>query len=231
MNSMRPSGFQIPQIIATELTRYLEDEIIFGDLSPGTRLVEEDVVKRFNVSRSPVREAFRLLEQEGLVERASRKGISVSAISLEDLDEVYTCRLSLEGLAAELAAISHSDDDMNAIAEALDAQAAAHGRGDLRDFFRHNVALSGAIYAASGNRTLKRLLASIGKQSFRYRYLVYSNAPEMLVASLEGHQEIVAAMRKRNARHTRMLMEDLIQRSWNVMRRHFNAAAHSSKSG
>ena len=81
-------SFRVPAVIATELARHLEDQIVYGDLAPGARLIEEDLVRKHDVSRSPVRESFRLLEQDGLVTRESRRGVHVSPISRADLDEV-----------------------------------------------------------------------------------------------------------------------------------------------
>lgn len=217
----RTQGFQVPDVIAKQLVRYLEDQIIFGELAPGERLVEEDIVARFNISRSPVREALRALEQEGLAERESRRGVWVSHLSLANLDEVYTCRVVLEGLATELAAKNRTDEDIDAIMAAIDALEAAHKAQDLRGFFQQNIVLSRCIHSAAANKTIKRLLGSIGKQSFRYRYLAYSKAPEMMLASVEGHREIAAAIERQNARHARTLMEDLIHRSWEVIRKAF----------
>ena len=214
-------SFEVPDVIAKQLVRFLEDQIIFGDLTPGERLVEEDIVARFNISRSPVREALRALEQEGLVARASRRGVRVSHMSLTDLDEVYSCRIVMEGLATELAAKNRTNEDMHAIMAAIDSLALAHRNEDLRAFFQQNILLSQNIHSAAANKTLKRLLGSIGKQSFRYRFLAYSKAPEMMLASIEGHREIAIAIEKNNARHARILMEDLIQRSWEVIRKVF----------
>lgn len=164
---------------------------------------------------------MRALEQEGLVERESRRGVWVSHMSLADLDEVYTCRLSMEGLATELAAQHRTADDMKSIKSTIGGLASALEAGDLRAFFKQNVVVSRAIHTAAANRTLRRMLSTIGKQSFRYRFLAYANAPEMMAASVEGHREIAAAMEKHNARHARILMEDLIQRSWDVIRQQF----------
>lgn len=211
-------GFRVPDIIAKELSRHLEEQIIFGDLPPGSRLTEEEVVRRFNVSRSPVREALRTLEQEGLVARESRRGVWVGPLTLADLDEVYTCRLAMEGLAMELAAQNRNAADLIAIRASLEKLKSMHEGKDIKGFFQANVTLSSQIHSASANVTLARLLRSIGKQSLRYRYFAYSNAPEMMKASIEGHEEIVVAMEKRSARHARTLLEDMIQRSWDVIR-------------
>lgn len=217
-----PAGaFRVPDIIAKDLAKHIEQQIIFGDLPPGTRLVEEEIVHRHNVSRSPVREALRMLEQESLAVRETRRGVRVSPLAIEDLDEVYECRIVLEGLAAELAAQHHADEDLGAIKLTFAALEAAHQTNDKREFFKHNLQLSGDLYTAAHNKTLKRLLESVGKQSLRYRYLAYSHAPEMMAASIEGNRDIIKAIEMRNARHARNLMEDLVQRSWTVVRKLF----------
>jgi len=213
--------FHVPEIIGTELAHHLADQIIFGELAPGERIVEEDIVERFNVSRSPVREALRLLEQEGLAVRESRRGVWVTSIGLEDLDDVYACRLVLEGLATELAAQNCVKEDLEAIHAAIERLRAIDARGNIREFFRENLLLATRIHTAARNNTLKRLLGSVGKQAHRYRYLAYSHIPEMRTASVQGHEEILAAMEKGNARHARILMEDMIQRSWKAIRQHF----------
>lgn len=217
----KAAGFRVPDIIAKDLAHHLEDQIIFGDLPPGTRLVEEEIVQRYAVSRSPVREALRALEQEGLAVRESRRGVWVSPLALEDLEEVYMCRILLEGLAAELAAQNRTEEDLARIRATFATLEQQRETNDMREFFRTNLRLSGTIHSAANNKTLKRLLGSVGKQSLRYRYLAYSQSPEMMSASVEGNRDIITAIERGNARHARLLMEDLIQRSWTVIRRLF----------
>lgn len=215
---LSPSEFQAPEVIAKELARYLEEQIIFGTLPPRTRLVEEDIVRQYKVSRSPVREALRMLEQEGLATRESRRGVRVSPVSVTDLDEVYACRLVLEGLAAETAAKNQTEEAVAAINARLKDLDDALQRQDMPAFFRQNVRLSQAIYAASGSATLKRLLSSIGKQALRYRYIAYSRAPEMMQVSVTANRDIAEAIAQGRTRHARVLTEDIIQRSWQVIR-------------
>jgi len=215
---LSPPEFRAPEVIAKELARYLEEQIIFGNFAPRTRLVEEDIVRQHKVSRSPVREALRMLEQEGLAIRESRRGVRVSPISVTDLDEVYACRLVLEGLAAETAAKNRTKQAVAAINAQLQDLEQALQRQDMSAFFRQNVRLSQAIYDASGSATLKRLLSSIGKQALRYRYIAYSRAPEMMQVSVAANRDIAQAIAHGRTRHARVLTEDVIQRSWQVIR-------------
>lgn len=206
--------FKAPSLLAKDLGRFLEEQIIFGEMPPDTRLVEEAIVKEYGVSRSPVREAFRELEQGGLIVRHDRKGVSVSPTHRKGLDEVYACRLPLEGLAAEEAANNRTDEDVQELKAILQALHAAHAAKDVREYFKQNVQLSDRICRASRNATLSRLLGSLNKQALRYRYMVYSRFPEMMDVSVEGNESIIEAISRHNGRHARSLTEDLILRSW-----------------
>jgi len=237
MNHQRRHGlrtvaeFHVPNIIAKELVRALEDEIIFGELPPGVRIVEEELVARFKVSRSPVREALRVLEQDGLVTRELRRGVRVSGVSLADLDEVYSCRIPLEGLAAELAARNRSEDSLTAIRAEFANMRKAFNAGTLKDFFRCNVDLSEAIYHAGGSRTLKRLLGTISSQALRYRYMAYRHAPEMKQVSVEANNEIIKAIAHQRPRDARRLTDAVIQRSWKRVRDIVAQLANEEKPG
>lgn len=210
--AFRPSG-----LLPDQLARFLEEQIVFGDLEPGSRLVEEAVVQTHGVSRSPVREAFRRLEQSGLVVRTSRKGVSVSPTSKKDLDEVYACRMVLEGLAAEEAATNRTEDGIARLKACLARLRRAHENGDVREYFRSNVEMSTQISNCANSLTLSRILASLGNQALRYRYMVYSSHPGMMDVSIEANRMIVEAIAQQNARSARSLTEDVILRSWRTI--------------
>src|SRR5437764_9486653 len=99
-------------LVPKRVAEALGADIIFGRIAPESRVIEEEIAERFGVSRSPVRESIRLLERDGLVVRAERRGARVSPLSRRDLDEVYTCRLALEGIAAAEAAERRQPGDV-----------------------------------------------------------------------------------------------------------------------
>ncbi len=220
-----PAEFQIPDVLAKELARFLQDQIIYGDIPPGTRLIEEDIVRRYNVSRSPVREAFRFLEQDGLLVRDRRRGVRVGGLSVIDLDEIYACRIPLEGLAAEAAAKGREEAHLSGLEAAMAGLQAAFAERNVREYFEQNVRLTEQILSASGNSTLSRLIGTIGKQALRYRYLAYSRTSAMMQLSVETNREIIDAIVHRRGRTARMLTEDLIQQSWQGIRATFTTAA------
>ncbi len=207
--------FRRPDAIATELARALEEQILYGELAPETRLVEEEVAQRHGISRSPVREALRLLEQDGLVLREARRGIWVAPIGRADLDSVYSCRVALEGLAAEQAARARTPAHIEALRAALAAMETAP---DIRAYFRANVGFTEAVHAAADNPTLRRLLNGIGKQALRYRFLAYSRAPVLMKRSLAGNRELLGAIIEGRPARARDITEDLIRGSWETVR-------------
>lgn len=211
---MTDSIFNPAPSIAAQVARVLEERIVYGELAPGSRLVEEELVETFQVSRSPVREALRLVEREGLVTIEQRRGARVSRISGADLDEVYSCRLALEGLATEQAAARCNDADAADLRHKLDTLESAYATGDPKAYFEANVILTNAIHSIAKSVTLSRLIGTIDKQAYRYRFLAYREAPELMQRSIEVNRDIVAAVCSKRTRLARTLMEEVLTESW-----------------
>ena len=209
----------LPEGLPQELARGLEDAIVFGDLAPGARLVEEEIATRFAISRSPVREAIRLLEVRGLVAREARRGSRVTELSRNDLDEVYACRVELEGLAAAAAAGKRTSADLDHLDERNESLAAARDHGGARGFLRASMALSRAIHETSHNRTLIRLLSTLEPQAMRYRFVAYARAGTLMDASIEGNRSVAAAIRAGDRREASAATRRMIRNAWTVIGR------------
>ena len=215
--------FQPSGVLAEELARFLESGIIFCEIAPGSRLTEEDISARHGLSRSPVREAFRLLAGDGLVVLSARRGIRVTPVSRRDLAEVQGCRIELEGLAASQAATHAGAADLAELRAIVEQMAAALAAGDVREYFGRNVAFTTRIHVASGNLTLMRLLNGIGKQALRYRYIAYQKVPDLMRVSLPGNRRILAAIRAHQAGRAREITASLIRNSWAAIEPHLPA--------
>ncbi len=149
-------------------------------------------------------------------------------MSRTDLDEVYTCRVGLEGLAAAEVARSANDLALSRLRERFAEMEKAHDAGDIDRFFDRNVAMTQAIHRASGNATLMRIIAGIDKQSLRYRYLAHLRTQEMLDLSTEGQREVIAAIMARKPLLARRRAERLIRRAHGVIARTLAEAYPSS---
>ena len=212
----------LPEGLPQELARGLEDAIVFRDLMPGARLVEEEIAARFAISRSPVREAIRILETRGLVLREARRGSRVTDLSPRDLNEVYACRVELEGLAAAEAAGARSPADLDHLDERLEALTAARAGGDPRGFLRASMALSRAVHEASHNRTLIRLLSTLEPQAMRYRFVAYARAEALMDASLDGNRAVAASIRAGDREAASAATAHMIRNAWTIIGRVFD---------
>jgi DNA-binding GntR family transcriptional regulator len=186
--------FRLPAVIGQELARTLSERIIYLDLQPGVRLAEDEICTEYQVSRSPVREAFRALEADGLVVRTVRRGVRVAPMGRRDLREVYACRVVMEGLAAREAAQNATPAQLAGMQTLMDAMGTALRRRQTRPFFDSNVAFTKAIHDASANATLLRIAAGIEKQALRYRYLAHAHTPEMRETTYLGHTKVFGAI-------------------------------------
>ena len=209
---------RLGRVIPEELAEILQAEIIHGRLTPQSRLTEEEIALRYGVSRSPVREAIRQLEADGLVVKAARRGIWVAPLSLRELDEIYSCRISLEALAAEQAANSTNMSLKQRLIQLLPSMRSAAEKGDVEEFFARDVDGSALIYQLADNATLDRLLRGLNKQALRYRYFAYSRRASAVSLSMKGTEEILNAIAANQADKARAMTEELIRNLWREMR-------------
>jgi DNA-binding GntR family transcriptional regulator len=142
------------ELAVLRLTR----EILGGGTEPGERLVEEQLTKRFGISRAPLREALRLLAQQGLVEHMPRRGVRVAVLSDADIQELYAVRDVLERHAVTA---TPADADLGGIAAALKAMQEADERGDQFDVATAHREFHVAVVALAGNRQLALVHESV----------------------------------------------------------------------
>jgi DNA-binding GntR family transcriptional regulator len=204
--------------IADNLVAVLENAIVFLELAPSERLTEEDVAERYGVSRSPVRDALRALERDGLVLREARKGIWVTPMSLRDFDEIYRCRIALEAIAAEQAARSTNAALKAQLWQVLEGMKQAREAGDARLFFTHDVRGSELIYEIADNSTLRRLLKGLEKQALRYRYHLYQRDRSVVDLSFDDTARVFQAIVDGDAERSYALEHDLIEKIWRETR-------------
>jgi len=210
--------FATPLPLGLEIAQRLEAEIILLRREPGSRIGEEEVSAQYGVSRSPVREALRALELAGLVMRSPRRGGVVAPLSIENLDAIYACRVPLEGLAAAGVATAADSDTVDALQNAIDRMEAAHQRRDAEAAFWANTALTDLLHDMCGNPVLQRLLDSVNKQALRYRYYAYRNSADFVASAVADNVEMLAAIRRKDPDAARMATEQLVRKSWQVVR-------------
>lgn len=175
----------------------LREAIIKGDLAPGERLMEVQVAEELGVSRTPVREAIRKLELDGLVIMVPRKGAYVADISMRDLSDVFEVRRALEGLAAELAADRATDEEIEELERMLVRISESIEENRVRDTVELDTQFHEMLYAASRNERLRGILSQLREQIHRFRLQSWTRPGRARVA-LEEHRGIVEAVAERN---------------------------------
>lgn len=149
---MRP--IQAPRPLAEDAADRIRDEILSGRLGRGERLVESRIAAELHVSRGPVREAFKLLRAEGLLEEEPRRGTFVVHLSPDDVRELYDLRAAVEARAAKLVARSHDERDLAQLRARLDALVAAAAAGDVREVSRADLEFHDTVSRLSRNERL-----------------------------------------------------------------------------
>jgi DNA-binding GntR family transcriptional regulator len=176
----------------------LRRAIVAGDLRPGQRVNQEDVAARIGTSIAPVREALRVLEQEGQVTYLPRRGYSVTELRIDDLEEIYELRQVLEERTARHALAAIDGEVLRRIALAAEDCVAASAAGDVAAELEANRRFHFAILSASGRVHAMRVIRLLWDSTEAYR-AIYYNAPEERHASLDAHARIVDAIRRRAA--------------------------------
>ncbi|MGN1148079.1 MAG: GntR family transcriptional regulator [Lachnospiraceae bacterium] len=148
----------------------LRQAILTGELKPGERLMEIHLANRLGVSRTPIREAIRKLELEGLVTMIPRRGAEVAQITEKSLKDVLEVRRALDALSVELACDRISPEELKALAEACDAFEAATKTKDPKKIAQADVALHDIIVKAANNSRLLQLVNNLSEQMYRYRF-------------------------------------------------------------
>ena len=171
----------------------LKMQILTGRIEPGTRMMEIELAEEMGVSRTPIREAIRKLEKEGLVTIEPRKGAYASDVSTEDMVEILEVRQIMEGLAAELAASRVQEVQLDQLREAEERYNAAVASGDTEQMIKYDSQFHKMIVEASNNKTLMQLIEPLQEMALRFRYLYYHDLNRAMNMPHE-HDEIIDAI-------------------------------------
>jgi len=182
------------KLLSRAVADWLAQRIISGEEEPGARLQEVKLAELAGVSRSPVREGLRLLAAEGLVELVPRIGAVVAEVSLEDVRDLYACRMLLEPVAAGLAveALTPADiAELDAIRAAMEAAVAGD---DGKAFLAENVAYFRRLLSHTPNGTMRDLVELTWTRAARY-WSIFARLPRYSRGSLAQHRPLHEAVR------------------------------------
>jgi DNA-binding GntR family transcriptional regulator len=187
----------VPGTAQQHAVEALRRAIVAGALKPGERVNQEDFADQVGLSVAPVREALRVLEQEGQLTYLPRRGYFVTELHYDDLAEIYELRALLEARAARHALPTLDDDAVQRITDAARECVVAATAGDVAAELAANRRFHFAIVEAPGQPHALRLIQLLWDSTEAYRAMYY-NAPAERAASLDAHDRILAAIRDRD---------------------------------
>jgi DNA-binding GntR family transcriptional regulator len=173
----------------------LRNLILTGKIKPGTRMMEIELAEDMGVSRTPIREAIRKLEKEGLVVIEPRKGAYASEVSVKDMEDILEVRANLEGLAAYLAAERMTEAEKKALDEVKIKFREAVNEGNMPEMISYDTKFHHMIVEASRNNHLIHMVEQLQELVLRFRYIYYKDfkrAEDMIPEHKQIFEEIVS---------------------------------------
>jgi len=195
----------------------LRQQIFDGTLTPGSFVDEVALCERLSISRTPLREALKVLSAEGLVRHEPRRGCFINEVTEQDLDEIFPVIALLEGRCAYEAARHASDADLAAL-EALHERLQKAARGKrIVDYYDTNYAIHEAIITLANNRWLAQVIGDLRK-ILKLARLQQLHAPGRLEQSLNEHMAVFAALKARDSEGAEVAMRTHLTRQREALR-------------
>jgi DNA-binding GntR family transcriptional regulator len=206
LRSRRPVAvIERPKPLHQSVVERLRNMIVEGDLAAGERLHDANLATTLQVSRTPIREAIKLLATEGLVDLLPGRGARVSDFSIDDIKQLFEVVAGIERNACELAAERMTDRDLEKLQRLHDRMARLHAAGERQLYFKLNHEIHLAIVAASNNAILQAIHASLLTRARRARYAALSSQGRWVEAMAE-HERLMVALAAHDARRAGEIM-------------------------
>jgi DNA-binding GntR family transcriptional regulator len=194
MSELNKIHFKSPQSVREAILTSLRKAIIAGDLQPQERITERMLSDHFQTSTTPVKEALRILQSEGLVEVSSRSGTIVSSFANMRLTEIYMIRAALEGVAANFAASKASDDEISEMERILEKSKSLIDSGEYEKLIANNTKFHQSIRSASQNSYLEHLIKGVLSYDALFRQVVLTLVNEQKIGWKE-HVSVLEAIK------------------------------------
>ena len=208
--------------IRERIYKEIRDQITFCRINPGERLVESALANEFNASRSPIREALRQLESEGLLKFKRNKGYTVSKLSVNQVDEIYNIRWLLESYATRMTAEKAGKREVQYLKGLNKKLRDDAMKKDLKGWLFHNTLFHTFFYEHCGNANLRAILETLHLRIHRYKFIII-RIPGYFKLYLDQHERILRACRNRDGEAAEKYMKLHMQTVKEVLMNHLNS--------
>lgn len=205
-----------PRPLHSEVADRLRELIVQGELEPGDRLNERLLTERFGISRTPLREAIKMLASEGLVQLLPNRGATVTPITRKSTLELFQVMGALESLAGELACSRASDRDIAEITRLHELMRGHYERRELNEYFRLNQEIHQRMVECAGNDELADIYRRLSARLRRARYMAnYSR--ERWDRAMAEHEQMLEALTQRQAKRLNALLSSHLDNKQKVI--------------
>jgi len=194
----------------------LKKSILHGKLKAGQRLIEETLAHQIGISRTPVREAFHKLERDDLVTRLPKGGFAVREFTKEDVEEIFGIRSALESYAAYLATFHIPPERISILEKKIEESERALENGDDEKVVQLHTEFHDLLYKSCKSKKLTDMINNFRDYFYRYRSALL-HTKEGFTYSLEGHRQMLEAMRNKNARLVERLVRKHLERGKEIV--------------
>ncbi|MCX5970615.1 MAG: GntR family transcriptional regulator, partial [Coprothermobacterota bacterium] len=199
---MNESSLDLRRTMRTRLAEVIREAILSREFTPGEKLAEGELCAKYQVSRTPLREALVVLEQEGLVEIRSHLGVYVTSLSNEEIVDLLRVEIALEGLAVSQAAGRITDQELAKLEELHEKIHQLAGLPDLATFYQYDRQFHALLVTFSSSPMLSKILEKQLSKIYLSRFYT-TLAPNRLQHSVDEHKEIIQALRSHDPQGTR----------------------------
>lgn len=201
------------QALYLQVADRLREQIYQRELAPGDAIDEMALCERFGISRTPLREALKVLSSEGLIELIPRRGSFVRSMDVEELNELFPVMVVLEGLCAREAVENCEAKDLQKLVKMHDKLEKFAKAGDVDAYYEQNFVFHQAIQDLSGNKWLQRVIGDLRKVLRLARHMQLT-IPGRLEASLDEHRQIMEAFTKDDPDLADLNMQNHLKQQW-----------------
>ena len=188
-----------------EIANQLRDMIVEGNLKPGQKIPEPELCGRFGVSRTPLREALKVLAAEGIVQLLPNRGAVVAKITHEEIEQIFPIMGVLEALAGELACERITEEDLEKLRRLHKTMIGHYRRGEWLPYSKLNRAIHEAVFTAAGNASLSAIYQQLIVRIHAVRF-VAKKTPERWHEAVDEHEQMMEALERRDGKRLAKIM-------------------------
>lgn len=201
------------QALYMQVADRLREQIYQNELAPGDAIDEMALCERFGISRTPLREALKVLDSEGLIELIPRRGSFVRRMDIEELNELFPVMVVLEGLCAREAVENCATEDLQRLEKMHEKLESFAEQSDVDAYYEQNFVFHQAIQDLSGNKWLQRVIGDLRKVLRLARHMQLT-IPGRLEQSLNEHRQIMQAFKEKNPDLADQNMQNHLKQQW-----------------